>query len=68
MRTLTVSQFHAAILRFHNNLVDTHPTAPFEDVQRLVRWRYQGLAINDFLPAICGADVVKELLPHSGRK
>jgi len=59
-----VSQFHAAILQFHNKLVDAHPTASFEDVQRLVRWHYQWLVINDFLPTICGNDVVDELLPH----
>ena len=55
-----VSQFHAAILQFHNKLVDAHPTASFEDVQRLVRWHYQWLVINDFLPTICGNDVVEE--------
>ena len=38
---VNVSQFHAAILQFRNKLVDAHPRASFEDVQRLVRWRYQ---------------------------
>jgi hypothetical protein len=30
---VNVSQFAAAILQFHNKLVDTHPTASFEDVR-----------------------------------
>jgi hypothetical protein len=46
-------------VQFRNKLVDAHPRASFEDVQRRVRWRYQWLAINDFIPGICGADVVK---------
>jgi len=63
-----VAQFHAAMLQFHNKMVDKRPGASFEEVQRQVRWHYQWLVINDFLPTICGQDVVSELLPHRGRK
>jgi hypothetical protein len=40
------------------------PGTPFETVQQQVRWHYQYMVINDFLPRICGADVVKAVLPH----
>jgi len=63
-----VSQFHAAMLQFHNKIVDKRPLASFEEVQRQVRWHYQWLVVNDFLPTICGGEVVDELLPHRGRK
>jgi len=63
-----VAQFHAAWLQFHNKLVDARPNASFEDIQRLVRWHYQWLVINDFLPTVCGDEVVEDLLPHHGHK
>ena len=60
-----VSQLQGAMLRFHNRLVDLMPAGtPFEKVQQQVRWHYQYMVINDFLPRICGADVVKAVLPH----
>jgi hypothetical protein len=61
---VNVSQFHAAILQFHNKLVDTHPTASFEDVQRLVQWHYEWLVINDFLPAISGGRTFESCWAH----
>ena len=65
-----VSQLHAALLQFHNKLVDdpANQTASFEDVQQHVRWHYQWLVVNDFLVTICGADVVNDILPAPGRK
>jgi hypothetical protein len=60
-----VSQLQSAMLRFHNRIVDLMPAGtPFEKVQQQVRWHYQYVVINDFLPRICGADVVKAVLPH----
>jgi hypothetical protein len=49
-----------------NKLVDAHPRASFEDVQRRVRWRYQWLAINDFIRGICGADETAAALRPEG--
>jgi hypothetical protein len=60
-----VSQLHAVMLRFHNAVVDRcGPDAPFEDVQRQVRWHYQWVVLHDFLPTIVGWDVVYSVLPH----
>ncbi|MEA3178701.1 MAG: hypothetical protein QOI59_2224 [Gammaproteobacteria bacterium] len=61
-----VSQLHGAFLQFHNRLVDELKPlgATFEDVQRLVRWHYQYVVLNDFLPRICGKALIDELLPH----
>lgn len=61
---IIVSQFHAAMLQFHNAMVDLLPDAPFEDVAQQVRWHYQYAVINDFLRRICGQDVLKSVLPH----
>ena len=69
-----VSQLQGAMLRFHNNLVDwlkrqdkpslKDPKKLFEEAQRSVRRHYQWILVNDFLPTICGPDVVDEVLPH----
>jgi hypothetical protein len=59
-----VSQLHAAMLQFHNKLVDRNPAASFQDIQQMVRWHYQWIVVNDFLPTICGRDLVCEILPH----
>lgn len=60
-----VAQLHAVMLRFHNSLVDlSAPGTPFEEIQRQVRWHYQWVVLNDFLPTIVGWDMVYSILPH----
>jgi heme peroxidase len=61
-----ISQLHAAILQFHNKLVDdpANRTATFQEIQQQVRWHYQWVVVNDFLVTICGEDVVNDILPH----
>lgn len=59
-----VAQLHAAMLQYHNKLVDQNPNASFRDIQKQVRWAYQWVVVNDFLVKICGRDVVHEILPH----
>jgi hypothetical protein len=61
-----VSQLHAAMLQFHNKLVDQHPNTPFRDIQQKVRWTYQWIVLNDFLIRICGRETVHTILPHLG--
>jgi hypothetical protein len=61
-----VSQFQALMLRFHNRVVDDHPTLAFPDLQRIVRWHYQWVVIYDFLPKIV-SDSVLESLKTDGR-
>ena len=62
-----VSQLHAAMLQFHNKLVDRDPAGSFCDIQQQVRWHYQWIVVNDFLMKICGEDVVHSILPHLGK-
>ncbi|SHN71286.1 Animal haem peroxidase [Geodermatophilus obscurus] len=57
---LIVAQFHAVFLRLHNKLRDEGKT--FEQAQQLVRWHYQWLIVNDYLPRIVGRDVVDRLV------
>jgi hypothetical protein len=60
-----VSQLHGAFLRFHNAVCDLMGRdASFEAVQQQVRWHYQYMVLNDFLPNICGAAMVASILPH----
>lgn len=52
-----VVQWHRIMVRFHNRVVDWISRDPsiknrFAEAQRLVRWTYQWLIVNDFLPRI----------------
>ncbi|TFV63390.1 peroxidase [Geodermatophilus sp. DF01-2] len=57
---LIVAQLHAVFLRLHNKLRDEGKS--FEQARQLVRWHYQWLIVNDFLPRIVGRDVVDRLI------
>ena len=59
-----VSQFQGLMLRFHNLLATTHRGAAFADVQRLVRFHYQWVVLNDFLPTVVSEAVLAQVLPH----
>ena len=59
-----VSQLQGLFLRFHNKLVDSHGDLSFVEVQRLVRFHYQWMVLNDFLPQIVCPEVLAEVLPH----
>lgn len=68
-----VSQIHLGIMKVHNRLLREHAGGPengareFEEVQRLVRWHYQWLILNEFLPLTCGDDVVADIREHGRR-
>jgi Animal haem peroxidase len=53
-----VMQWHRIIIRFHNRVVGWLSHDPsmkgklFEESQKIVRWTYQWLIVNDFLPRI----------------
>jgi hypothetical protein len=61
---LIVLQFHKAMAKFHNAIVDyvrgqgMRPEWVFETARRLTRWHYQWAVIHDFLPRFVGADLV----------
>jgi hypothetical protein len=65
-----VSQLHGVFLQLHNRFVDAQQGlgAVFDEAQRLTRWHYQFVVINDFLVRICGKDVVDEILPNRLRR
>lgn len=56
-----VSQFQALMLRFHNRMVDDNDSLSFEEVQQRVRFHYQYVVLNDFLPRIVHASVLDQL-------
>jgi hypothetical protein len=66
---IIISQLHLLMLKFHNKVFETEfpASAPvdgnrFEEAQRLVRWHYQWLVLNEFLPRICGSNLVKRMI------
>lgn len=69
-----VAQLQALFLKFHNKVYDTLAsdfTASEEDVhfletQRIVRWCYQWIVLKDFLPRVCDASIVKQIMPAKG--
>ena len=72
---LMVSQFHLAMLKFHNAVVEhvksnldlTNAFDIFAEAQRLVRWHYQWIILHEFLPKTVGQAVVDDVL-EKGRK
>ncbi|MGI8803528.1 MAG: peroxidase family protein [Solirubrobacteraceae bacterium] len=59
-----ISQLQATMLRFHNRIADTMHSHDFEAVRDAVRWHYQWVVINDFLPTIIKAETVQKVFPH----
>ncbi|WP_237477364.1 peroxidase family protein [Lichenibacterium dinghuense] len=65
-----VSQLQGLFHRFHNAVfADLAPQGySFEEIQREVRWHYQWVVINDFLPTLVQPDVLAAVLPHVAKK
>ena len=71
-----ISQLSLAFLRFHNAAVDhlrakAFPEADvFEEAQRLTRWHYQWVVVEDYLRRMVGTDVLRRVLVEgpSGRR
>jgi Animal haem peroxidase. len=59
-----VSQLQGLFHRFHNKVANAHPDWPFPVVQREVRFHYQWVVLNDFLPTIVDHHVLTRVLPH----
>lgn len=62
-----ISQFQGLFFRFHNRFVDDHPGMSFSKIQRQVRFHYQWMLINDFLPTIIARSVYDKVFPHLAR-
>ena len=56
-----VSQLQGLFLRFHNRTLVDNPGLEFSRIQQLVRFHYQYVVINDFLPRIVHHNVLREL-------
>ena len=75
--TVVISQFHLAMLRFHNAVVDRLRSDPaqaqrsardlFEEARRLVQWHYQWIILHEYLPLTIGQDRVDEILQNGPR-
>jgi hypothetical protein len=73
---LIVSQLHLLFIRFHNAVVDhlcrkgipTEQAAVdelLERAQRTVRWHYQWIVVNEFLPLVLGEETAMKVLPSA---
>ena len=62
-----LSQFHVAMLLFHNNLVDALNIKNFNRAMNTVIKYYQWAILHDFLPLFCGQAVIDQLLAGKGR-
>ncbi|MEO1455073.1 MAG: heme peroxidase family protein [Pseudomonadota bacterium] len=66
---LAVAQFHLAMVRLHNKMVDAAPTTlPVHDRDKVhawakttTQWVYQWLIVHAYLPAICDADTLAQV-------
>jgi hypothetical protein len=63
-----VSQLQGLWHRFHNKLAADNPDWDFTRVQREVRFHYQWVVLNDFLPTVVSKDVIDQVLPHMSKK
>ena len=59
-----ISQLQGLFFRFHNRFVDDHPGMSFKAVQRQVRFHYQWMLVNDFLPTLISRKVLERVFPH----
>jgi hypothetical protein len=67
-----LAQFHMAMLRFHNAVIDRLRADPenaglsadriFKLAQRQVRWHYQWIILHEFLPLTIGQERVDDIL------
>lgn len=72
---LIVNGLQILFLRFHNVMVDAirvkyptkSPSLVFTEAQELVRWHYQWIVLHEFLPLLCGEEVINDVL-ENGRK
>jgi hypothetical protein len=70
---MLMSQLHLAMLKAHNACVDEArrndiaPDRVFEEAARQMRWHYQWIVLNEFLPALVGQPLVDDVLREGPR-
>ena len=57
---LFISQLQSLFIRFHNWVIDCG--FDFEKAQEFVRWTYQKIVVEEFLPEIIDADILQPFL------
>jgi heme peroxidase len=64
-----LTQLHLLFIRFHNAVVDrllaegkVAADDLFDEAQRIVRWHYQWIVVNEFLPMVAGTGTVDRAL------
>jgi hypothetical protein len=65
-----VAQLHAIFLRFHDRVVHKlreKKHVSFQDVRDQVRWHYQWILVNDFLPTILDTQTYRSVFPDPFR-
>jgi hypothetical protein len=70
---MLISQLHLAMLKAHNAIVDdvresgVANNRVFDEAARRLRWQYQWIAVNEFLPALVGQTIVDPVLQEGPR-
>jgi Animal haem peroxidase len=69
---VVISQFHLAMLKFHNAVTDqliaqyggdsSKVNLIFNEAQKIVRWHYQWIILHEFLPQTIGQDRLNSIL------
>lgn len=69
-----ISQMQLAFIRFHNRVINKLVDAGEDDgdllerAQKLVRWHFQWVVVNQFLPRICEQSVLDDVLHSISRR
>lgn len=66
---LAVAQFHLAVIRLHNEVVDSAPSsipahdreAVFQWAKKTTQWIYQWLVVNAYLSAVCDPAILAQV-------
>lgn len=71
---IIVSQLHLIFLKAHNKFAeivagdpDIPPEHRFAETQRRLRWHYQWVVVNDYLPRIVGKDLMDRLFVRDSK-
>jgi hypothetical protein len=72
---MMISGFHAAMILFHNKVVDMvaernrrdEPDELYRKARRIVTWHYQWIIVHEFLPTVIGENRVARLLASRER-
>src|SRR5262249_29824723 len=70
---MLISQLHLAMLKAHNAIVDEvresglENNRVFDEAARRLRWQYQWIVVNEFLPALVGQTIVDRVLREGPR-